>query len=611
MRSSFAVVLISALSTPAIAQGVPGWGLLANPGFDQAPVKGAYFFAGNWRNGSQWYEYPLGSNIDLYTVFPQDPKHLGWSESQANRDFAVDAMVNTGFNVVLMSYWGVRGSSYWAVSAPMQTSTYAHDELFSTALGRNILIMPAIENSGVDRSGVKGFTMGDALPDFGTPGTPGNYSNTLIGQVEDLVNRYLFCPANPGAKQCSTNPGTNPNWPTKWATMYDRKGVKRYAINLFSACSNTLDSRDSGRDQKFAAALASLANQVYVDTGFRVGFTIDAQWANTAGCTGYLPTAATVGPWLAQTDAVLAISPFREEAWASDNSEATRINSKRAFIDQWVSTGIPVILDVTAGYDAHGLGNFITYGNDDTWRNYQSQVKGNGVKGIAFDVWNGYTEGWAGMPSCGGSWEPACGVGSSDTMSRWLSGLLSNDPRDCQSYQFVNGLPTYNVYGDICRKWYLTGGSTGALGDAASSEHDALVAGARVTEFAMGRVYWTPQNGSKEVHGLIFQDYALTGYETGPLGLPTSDEEDAHSEGARLSEFTYGDILWSGPTGAHSVHGLIDLTYRQMLRDGSWLGLPISDEEASTTYCSNGRRNRFQNGFIDWCPGWSSGYAHP
>jgi hypothetical protein len=601
MRSWLVISFVSALSAPASAN-VPAWGLLANPGFDQAPLKATYFFAGDWRNGSQWYEYPAPANNASYTVHPQDPRHLGWSESQANRDFAVNSMVGTGFNVVLMSYWGVRGTDYWAQSAPMQTSTYAHDQLFSTAIGKNVLIMPVLESSG-------GFTMGDWIPNFGTPGTPGHYSNSLIGQIEDLVNRYLVCPANPGLKQCATNPGTNPNWPTKWATLYDRKGNKRYAINLYAACSNTLGP---GGDQAFAAALDNLAAQVHSDTGFYVGFTLDAQSSgHSGGCTSYLPTASAAGGWLAQTDAVLAILAFRDEWLASDNSEATRIANKRAFIDGWVGTGVPVILDISAGYDGHLIfNNPVTYGNDDAWRNYQSQMKGNGVKGVVFDVWNGYTEGWSGMTSCGGSWEPACGVGSSDTMNRWLSGLLSNDPRDCQSYQFVNGSPTYNVYGDICRKWYSTGGSTGILGDARSSERDAAVAGARVTEFAFGRVYWTSQNGSKEVNGLIYEDYVLTGAESGPLGLPTSDEHDACSAGARESEFTYGDILWSGPTGAHGVHGLIDVTYRQMKRDCSWLGLPLSDEEASSTYCSNGRRNRFQNGVIDWCPGWTSGYAH-
>src|SRR5712691_5158478 len=125
LRNVLAVICVSLISHSAAAQ--TSWGLLANPGFDQQPVKATYFFAGNWNNGSQWYEYPVAPNYQDYTVYPQKPQHLGWSESQTNRDFALNTIAGMGFNVVLMSYWGARGTSYWATYAPMQTSTYAHD----------------------------------------------------------------------------------------------------------------------------------------------------------------------------------------------------------------------------------------------------------------------------------------------------------------------------------------------------------------------------------------------------------------------------------------------------------------------------------------------------
>jgi hypothetical protein len=34
----------------------PVWGRLANPGFENEPVKSTVFFTGNWRNGVQFYD---------------------------------------------------------------------------------------------------------------------------------------------------------------------------------------------------------------------------------------------------------------------------------------------------------------------------------------------------------------------------------------------------------------------------------------------------------------------------------------------------------------------------------------------------------------------------
>ena len=109
-------------------------GYLANPGFVNQPVKSVFFFAGNWRNGVQFYDYNPSDNRGLYTVHPSDARHLGWSENQANRDFAVQTMIDAGVNVINMSYWGLPGTDNWAFWSPMQTSTSSHNELFNAAL---------------------------------------------------------------------------------------------------------------------------------------------------------------------------------------------------------------------------------------------------------------------------------------------------------------------------------------------------------------------------------------------------------------------------------------------------------------------------------------------
>jgi hypothetical protein len=150
-----ALALLASLSSHAQA-GVPHLpGTLANPGFEGQPMKGAYFFAGEWRRGRTFYEGPTpgelltpSSNDCLYTIFPSDGiTHLGWSERQDKRDHPVDLMLAAGVNVVNMSYWGPPNTDRWAFWAPMQTATGAHNELFDAAVGKPLLIAPAIESS--------------------------------------------------------------------------------------------------------------------------------------------------------------------------------------------------------------------------------------------------------------------------------------------------------------------------------------------------------------------------------------------------------------------------------------------------------------------------------
>ncbi len=154
-------------------------------------MKSAYFFSGNWRNGNQFYEYNPVDNRGLYTVHPSDSRHLGWSEDPAHRDFALNAMIAMGVNVVNMSYWGPRGTDNWAMSAPMQTSTLSHDELFTAAAGKSILIAPYIE-SYAPTADHPGFSFMDCFP-----GTQDNPAPEFLVLVYDLVDRYLASPADP------------------------------------------------------------------------------------------------------------------------------------------------------------------------------------------------------------------------------------------------------------------------------------------------------------------------------------------------------------------------------------------------------------------------------
>ncbi len=379
----------------------PLWGLIANPGFDGRSVKSTYFFAGSWRSGTKvWYEYPADANDGLYTLHPTDARHLGWSESQANRDFALSAMANAGLNVIKLSYWGKRGTDRWAFWSPMHCSTFAHDEVFQTALTHNLLIAPSIESGGatnLNPATNKPFTSGVPpnvhvgnspayvfADDF--PGPPDNPAPGLIAQIEDLIDRYLLSPANS-------------QWPSRWLQLYDSAGKKRHVIAIIQAGSN----QPGVNDASFAAGIDHVADAISVSRHIDIGFVLDPLPGKS-----YNLTPSAKGP-LAGARSFLAIESFISEIAMGTDDILALIPRKQIYVSNWVASGVPFILDVSSGYDAHIV--FPAKG-DSNWRipneellhNGQTQMiptssGTNGIRGITFNTWNGYTEGYAAVPT--------------------------------------------------------------------------------------------------------------------------------------------------------------------------------------------------------------------
>lgn len=354
----------------------PVQGYLANSGFENEPIKSVFFFTGNWRNGVQFYDFNPSDNRGLFTLHPSDARHLGWSENQANRDFAVQTMIDAGVNVINMSYWGLPGTDNWAYWSPMQTSTASHDELFNTVIGKEILIAPYIE-SFAPTDNYEGFTFAD---DF--PGTIANPAPLLVSMIEDLVNRYLVNPAHA-------------QWPSKWARVYDQNGLERYLVSIIHVASN----QESITDQDFAAGFDRVADEVFDNTGIHIGFALDILPPDSYAPGSFKATPSSTGSWLAQEVSVLAIQCFLPEIWTGMSNESDLITWKRNYHNSWINSGIPFIHDLTPGYDAHIVfPSSPVYGNTQTWRELQSQaISDFGSQSLTFNAWNGYTEGMAGV----------------------------------------------------------------------------------------------------------------------------------------------------------------------------------------------------------------------
>jgi hypothetical protein len=393
-------------------------GTLANPGFEGQSVKSVFFFAGEWRSArfapNPFYEGAVpgvlvrpASNDCFYTLFPVDGwVHLGWSDNIGGqkREHALNLMLAAGVNVVNMSYWGPPNTDRWAFWAPMQSATGANDELFDAAVGKPLLIIPYIED-GAPTLDDQQHSCGDTGPEGRSPGYeflqafPGTVENPapqLVEQIIDLVERYLLNPRNAA-------------WRGKWAQMYDRDQTRRYVISLIHVGS----SQPGVTDETFAQGFTWVADRVYAETGVRVGFTLDALPPEHKA--PFRPTPARTGPLLAQQAAVLAIQLFNPEVFtgrcpAADGCDASSgsppklmelLTWKRDFVSSWIATGIPVIADVSPGYDARKVfAGSRQYGNNAAWREGQAALLALDVRGLTGNTWNGYTEGYAIVPSC-------------------------------------------------------------------------------------------------------------------------------------------------------------------------------------------------------------------
>lgn len=95
--------------------------------------------------------------------------------------------------------------------------------------------------------------------------------------------------------------------------------------------------------------------------------------------------------------------------------------------------------------------------------------------------------------------------------------------------------------------------------------------------YAEVRVYWTPSLGAWSVRGAIRDHWADEGWENGPLGYPTSDEQCVLRDDGCYQAFENGLIYHSPATGTWSVSGgILDLWADQGWEEGD-LGYPIGD----------------------------------
>ena len=152
----------------------------------------------------------------------------------------------------------------------------------------------------------------------------------------------------------------------------------------------------------------------------------------------------------------------------------------------------------------------------------------------------------------------------------------------------------------IREKWLQLGEGQSFLGRPLTGETATPDGVGRYNHFEGGSIYWTPETGAHEVHGLIREKWSELGWERSFLGYPLTDETTTPDGVGRYNHFEGGSIYWTPETGAHEVHGLIREKWSELGWEQGVLGYPISDE--TPTPDNLGRRNDFQRGSVEWTP---------
>lgn len=108
------------------------------------------------------------------------------------------------------------------------------------------------------------------------------------------------------------------------------------------------------------------------------------------------------------------------------------------------------------------------------------------------------------------------------------------------------------MHGIIHDKWEELGWETGLLGYPLTDETTTPDGVGRFNHFQNGSIYWSPANGAFEVHGAIRDLWGESGWETGALGYPVSDEYA--TESGRRSDFEHGYIVYDSASDTATIH---------------------------------------------------------
>jgi uncharacterized protein with LGFP repeats len=133
----------------------------------------------------------------------------------------------------------------------------------------------------------------------------------------------------------------------------------------------------------------------------------------------------------------------------------------------------------------------------------------------------------------------------------------------------------HTISGSIGARWEA---QRGLLGYPTTDQLPTSTRTAVYTFFENGAVYDSAATGVRTIDGEVFRKWAALGYETGPMGLPTSDTIGIRDGRGRFSTFAGGAVYWSPDSGAHTLSGAIYQRWVAQGWEGGPLGYPVTDQ---------------------------------
>nr|WP_314890450.1 N-acetylmuramoyl-L-alanine amidase [Actinomyces oris] len=140
-------------------------------------------------------------------------------------------------------------------------------------------------------------------------------------------------------------------------------------------------------------------------------------------------------------------------------------------------------------------------------------------------------------------------------------------------------------------------GANGWIG-LATSGVQASTKGGVFQRFERGVGYWSPATGAQFVGEPVLSAWGAYGYQTGSMGYPRSGGVVGVG-GSRHQIFEGGIAYWRPGGRVSFIHGSILSAWAASGWERSWLGLPTSNETAST---KGGVFQRFERGVAYWSP---------
>ncbi|WP_307851770.1 lysozyme [Williamsia sp. CHRR-6] len=153
------------------------------------------------------------------------------------------------------------------------------------------------------------------------------------------------------------------------------------------------------------------------------------------------------------------------------------------------------------------------------------------------------------------------------------------------SSQFAGAASADNTYGEFLvggkiEEAYLATGGAATWGNPTGPELSAGLGG-RFQRFEKDTsFYWKASVAGGTAHqvgGAILRKWGTKRWERGPLGYPLTDEQDAAGKGKR-QQFQGGNVYYSKNNGTFVVWGMLLGVWARKGGPGGFFGMPVSDE---------------------------------